>query len=173
MINGNYYIGSTKNIGSRYRTHLYTLKNNKSGCLILQNAINKYGIDNFIFECIEFCDNYKLREIEILNQLKPKYNCIIETVEKREISDETRSRMSIATLESYRRGNRKFTSSKGIKKNREKMSSVKLIHNTEILEFNNIKECANSFDCTVQAIYNSYYRNYLLKNKYKVIIQKH
>ena len=55
LINKNFYIGSTKNIGSRYRTHVYTLKNNKSNCTILQNAINKYGLINFVFEVIEIC----------------------------------------------------------------------------------------------------------------------
>ena len=48
LINKNFYIGSTKNIGSRYRTHVYTLKNNKSNCTIFQNAINKYGINNYV-----------------------------------------------------------------------------------------------------------------------------
>ena len=42
LINNKYYIGCTNNMSSRYRVHLHTLKNNKSECIILQNAVKKH-----------------------------------------------------------------------------------------------------------------------------------
>ena len=94
IINGKYYLGGSKNISSRYRSHLYTLKNNKSSCRILQNAVIKYGLINFVFEVIEICENYQEIECVLLKELNPKYNIIQETGEKRILSKETRKRMS-------------------------------------------------------------------------------
>ena len=94
VINGKYYLGSSKNISSRYRSHLCTLKNNKSGCRLLQNAVIKYGLINFVFEVIEICENYQEIECILLKELNPKYNIIQETGEKRILSKETRKRMS-------------------------------------------------------------------------------
>ena len=94
VINGKYYLGSSKNISSRYRSHLCTLKNNKSPCRLLQNAVIKYGLINFVFEVIEICENYQEIECILLKELNPKYNIIQETGEKRILSKETRKRMS-------------------------------------------------------------------------------
>ncbi len=52
---GKRYIGSSKNIFSRWREHKNSFfKNNNSK--YLQNAWNKYGSDSFIFEVIEYCN---------------------------------------------------------------------------------------------------------------------
>jgi hypothetical protein len=42
------YIGSSLNIKSRLKTHIFSLKNNKHHSLKLQRSYNKYGKDNFI-----------------------------------------------------------------------------------------------------------------------------
>ena len=89
-INDKYYIGSSKDIKSRFRSHKCVLKANKSASIILQNAVNKYGLENFLFEVIEYCENYKEKEIEILSQNLPPYNSILETTIRREISKESR-----------------------------------------------------------------------------------
>lgn len=59
-INGKRYIGSSKNILYRYSTHFSSLRNNTHKNKHLQNAVNKYGIENFSFEIIEIVDNNKL-----------------------------------------------------------------------------------------------------------------
>jgi len=55
LINGKVYIGSTeKSFLKRFSTHYTKLKsNNHRGHIYLQNAVNKYGIENFEFEILE------------------------------------------------------------------------------------------------------------------------
>jgi hypothetical protein len=48
-----FYLGSSKNKTNRWREHRRDLQNNKHHCIRLQNAWNKYGADNFIFEVVE------------------------------------------------------------------------------------------------------------------------
>jgi len=49
-INNKFYIGRTKNFKERKRNHIRLLTNNKHHCIHLQNAWNKYGEENFLFE---------------------------------------------------------------------------------------------------------------------------
>jgi group I intron endonuclease len=53
LINGKYYVGYTKNFSNRKRSHFLKLKNNKHHNIYLQNAFNKYGEENFVFEVLE------------------------------------------------------------------------------------------------------------------------
>jgi len=65
-INGKSYIGqSVVSFNKRYRGDWVKYTHN----LILKNAVNKYGIENFDFEIIE--DNIK--DIDELNKLEIKY----------------------------------------------------------------------------------------------------
>jgi len=59
IINNKCYIGITeKSIYKRFYTHYSKLKtNNHKSYQYLQNSVNKYGIDNFVFEIIEICEN--------------------------------------------------------------------------------------------------------------------
>jgi group I intron endonuclease len=66
-INGDFYIGSSKNILRRKNEHIKKLNSNKHQNTILQRAWNKYGEDNFIFEIVEEC------ELEILFDTEQKY----------------------------------------------------------------------------------------------------
>jgi group I intron endonuclease len=52
-INGKYYVGSAKNIRSRWNGHRHLLNKNIHKNPHLQNSWNKYGIDNFEFIIIE------------------------------------------------------------------------------------------------------------------------
>ena len=47
------YIGSSINLHNRKSRHFKDLSKNKHHSIILQRAVNKYGIDNFTFEIIE------------------------------------------------------------------------------------------------------------------------
>lgn len=60
-INGKMYIGSSVNCFRRLiREHKYHLLNNKHVNLYLQRAVNKYGIENFEFEVIEYVSDKEL-----------------------------------------------------------------------------------------------------------------
>lgn len=64
-INGKRYIGSSENIKIRWKNHKHFLKFNKSHSPHLQNAWNKYGEDNFIFEVLEYIqDKNELLKVE-------------------------------------------------------------------------------------------------------------
>jgi hypothetical protein len=171
LINGKSYVGSTKHFSSRYRSHLSFLKSGKSSCKILQNAVNKYGIENFEFSILEVCSNYKEKEIEYFTKIFPSYNCIRETKIRREISIDTRKKMSESQKKAYKNG-KQPTSHKGRKFIREKKFSVTLINDVETLNFASVEECAKHFNCTPHAIYVNYYRRMKLRKKYKVIINK-
>jgi len=54
--NNKCYIGSTINFNKRQREHFGNLKRNKHHSIYLQNAYNKYGKKNFIFEEIAICN---------------------------------------------------------------------------------------------------------------------
>lgn len=97
LIDNKFYIGSSKTLYTRFKQHCYTLLNAKSGNIILQRAVIKYGIVNFEFSIIEITDNYREQEIYYTNLLQPEYNIIKELDgNKRIISEDTRKRMSNA-----------------------------------------------------------------------------
>ena len=72
-LNGKSYVGSAVNLNRRYSTHLCQLSKNYHPCKYLQNHCNKYGIDDLIFNILEFCDKEKLIEREqfYIDTLKP------------------------------------------------------------------------------------------------------
>lgn len=61
---GKYYVGSTKDFTTRKQTHFSRLKNNNHSNKHLQSAYNKYGIDNFKFEIVEYVPQELLLDIE-------------------------------------------------------------------------------------------------------------
>ena len=64
LVNEKCYYGSSKNIEKRWRRHLNQLRNKTHINCILQNAWNKYGEDNFIFEIVERCELENIFEVE-------------------------------------------------------------------------------------------------------------
>lgn len=76
IVNGNFYIGSALNFKKRKSFHLRDLKNDKHHNKHLQNAYNKYGKDNFIFELISICEKENLMKIEqyYIDSTNPQYN---------------------------------------------------------------------------------------------------
>lgn len=77
IVNNKCYIGSSEDITNRRYHHFSLLKHNKHHSIHLQNAFNKYGKDNFIFEVLDYVSNtnnlLKYEQLWI-NQLKPEYN---------------------------------------------------------------------------------------------------
>ena len=163
IINNKIYIGCSKNISSRYRSHICDLKQNKSSCRILQSAVTKYGINNFTFEILEICDNYYEREIILLQELKPEYNIVIETEIRREISKESRQLMS-----EKRKGipsPLKGTSNPNYKRTKK----YTVLYNNE--EYNSVQELADYLGCSVQSIYQANKNKTLVKG-YTIQINK-
>src|SRR5690242_15158621 len=54
---GQIYIGSSNNIGQRISDHLASGSHSN---VYLQNSIDNYGLENFIFIVIEFCEHTQL-----------------------------------------------------------------------------------------------------------------
>jgi group I intron endonuclease len=52
-----FYIGSAKSFDTRWKKHKFDLIANKHHSIHLQNAWNKYGSENFIFEIVEIVDD--------------------------------------------------------------------------------------------------------------------
>lgn len=75
-IDGKFYIGSTNNLVKRYYTHIYDMRSNRSTCIKLIRAVNKYGEKNFRFEIICECSTEEIlkTEQEYIDNLKPHYN---------------------------------------------------------------------------------------------------
>jgi group I intron endonuclease len=76
-VNGDMYIGSSVNLSRRFRAHIHLSKYSN---LPLYNAMRKYGITNFSFIILEYCEpNFKLLielEQNFLDLHKPKYNIL-------------------------------------------------------------------------------------------------
>lgn len=65
LINDKVYIGQSVDIKKRWSTHISLLTQNNHCNIYLQNAWNKYGSENFIFDIIEECEQCELNDREI------------------------------------------------------------------------------------------------------------
>lgn len=80
LVNGKIYVGSAVNLRKRMYNHLNNLKHNKHCNIKLQNAYNKYGENNLVFEIIELVpDKEQLLDqeqyyIDTLNTVNEGYN---------------------------------------------------------------------------------------------------
>lgn len=74
IINNNSYIGSTNNLYRRYKEHKSKLKSKNNQNVYLQNAVNKYGLENFEFSLIAITKDYKKLEQWLIDTGKFKYN---------------------------------------------------------------------------------------------------
>lgn len=70
---GKIYVGSAQNLQKRKREHFRGLRTKTHYNKHLQRAVNKYGLDNFVFSVIECCDCDILltREQYYLDHLQP------------------------------------------------------------------------------------------------------
>lgn len=73
---GDFYLGSSINIESRWRTHKRELRNNTHHSPILQRAWKKYKDKSFLFMVLEECSRENCLKLEnsYLIKLKPVYN---------------------------------------------------------------------------------------------------
>lgn len=94
-VNGNYYLGSTKDFIKRKSKHLKDLVKNKHHSIVLQRAFNKYGLDNFEIQIFQFCHPEEKITLEnyYLKLYSPVYNIAkdaLAPMEGRKHSEETR-----------------------------------------------------------------------------------
>ena len=72
---GKFYVGSSKNIKSRWAYHKAKFKSTEETSNKLYLDFKKYGLENFKFEILEKCSsNIKEKEQEYIDKLKPHYN---------------------------------------------------------------------------------------------------
>lgn len=79
IINNKCYVGSCASkrfLGARLLNHRIYLLNNTHKNRYLQNAVNKYSIENFYYEILEICSSQNCIEREqfYIDTLKPEYN---------------------------------------------------------------------------------------------------
>nr|YP_010561567.1 hypothetical protein OSR58_mgp23 [Ganoderma flexipes]UYX56937.1 hypothetical protein [Ganoderma flexipes] len=77
LVNGDMYIGSSIKLDRRFRVHLSSIG---SVNLPLYNALNKYGLNNFVFLILQYCDPVEELclglEQSYLDMFKPNYNLL-------------------------------------------------------------------------------------------------
>ena len=73
-VTGDFYIGSSKNVKDRWRTHKNPSRWKKHPNSRMYQDMQKYCVDKFKFEIIEETTELKQREQYWMNLLKPKYN---------------------------------------------------------------------------------------------------
>lgn len=100
FVNGMRYIGSSSNLKNRLCEHKRQLNKNCHTNKFLQNASNKYGINNFKFEILLYCSKedlifYEQRAIDAYD-FNTLYNIRIkaESNQGLKASDETRKKLS-------------------------------------------------------------------------------
>ena len=62
--NNKVYVGQTINFRDRFNQHKSSLLGDKHYNKYLQRSFNKYGIENFVFEVLEYCPKERLNEKE-------------------------------------------------------------------------------------------------------------
>lgn len=74
--NGKFYVGSSKDIASRWKAHITSLKAGIHHSRYLQASWNLYGSDSFEINVLEYCDEARLLEREqyYIDSLMPQYN---------------------------------------------------------------------------------------------------
>jgi hypothetical protein len=73
------YVGSAVDIAQRWRDHLSTLNNERHRSPMLQNHVNKYGIEDLSFSILElvmFKEDLVQREQYYIDALNPFFNCL-------------------------------------------------------------------------------------------------
>lgn len=77
-VNGKQYVGSSVDIGERWKSHLRLLKKGSHHSPHLQNHVNKYTVEDLMFNVIEeVVDVSLLINVEqyYIDTIKPKFNC--------------------------------------------------------------------------------------------------
>ena len=101
LVTGDLYIGQAVNLHTRKRQHFNSLKRGDHDSIYLQNAYNKYGKDNFVFETLFICEPeyLTLHEQGFVDIYNPHYNIQKICVNSNRgvtLSEETKHKISVA-----------------------------------------------------------------------------
>lgn len=101
-VNGKKYVGSSYDVKKRIQTHQSRLRTNKHINKHLQNAYNKYGVENFEFNIVELCGIDKLTEQEKyhLSKVNESYNIrkVVDSNLGIKLSEETKKKIGRSSL---------------------------------------------------------------------------
>jgi hypothetical protein len=113
IINNKKYIGSSVNIYQRLHKHRTFLIRNKHKNSILQNSVNKNGIENFRCYILEevTIENLIKREQYYINVSNSIYN-VVRNVIRVKIAEETKIKISNVLKQKYISGNLKLGTAK-------------------------------------------------------------
>jgi group I intron endonuclease len=190
---GDFYIGSSIDIGNRLNQHLYLASSGKfKGNSKLYNAVFKYGLENFSLEILEYCslDQLLNREQYFMDLLKPKYNILKQAYSfqgfthseytKKHLSKiktglkftkEQKNKMSKAAIERLLSQISLDQLSAAQKAGWEYTSIQVQILNLETNEkkcFDSIKQSANYLNCDPSALRYAIKKNTLYKKIYQI-----
>ena len=138
------YVGQTvRELDTRWKDHL----KKRSNCRYLKSAINKYGVDNFVFKlvCITF-DNM-LDDMEI--QYIQKYNCLVPNGYNLRLGGnsgthnaETKQKISESLKLRYKNGNGQESLKKGVITRRKNKIIQFDINGNRLRSFDSCNEAA-------------------------------
>ena len=170
-VNGKKYIGSSKNIYSRWQKHRTLLRRNTHWDKHLQNAWNKYGEPSFKFivlcKCLE--EELLTKEQEYIDNLAPEYNIMMEAkrtvvtdVIRRHISEGVKRAIAEGRLPLNPMAGKKMTpehlaklpqNQKGYKcPKRQKGVILYNLDGTYHCKFNTLKDAASYIGVNFQAV---------------------
>ena len=97
IVNRHIYIGSSKDIDGRVRIHTNALDDGNHHSDYLQNAWNKYGFENFVYDILIICDEDMLLfyEQSFIDAWKPAYN-MSKIAGRIEMTEEVCHKISVA-----------------------------------------------------------------------------
>lgn len=76
-VNSKVYVGSSKNLNQRIKAHKWQLNSGTHPNSKLQNSVNAHGIDNFVFEILEVCEDNSANHLVSREQYWiDEYNCL-------------------------------------------------------------------------------------------------
>lgn len=98
IITGDCYVGSANNIERRWKEHQRHLRNNKHCNPIMQRSYNKYGVDAFVYNVLDYCGNILEREQMFIDTGAFKFNIckVAGNTSGRKLSEEHKAKLYAA-----------------------------------------------------------------------------
>jgi len=159
LINGKMYVGSTiRDFELRKSHHSRCLKKNLHSNKHLQNAVNKYGIENFKFEILEECEKqfclsteqYWITMLNVCNR-KYGYNILSITTPSANFKQSKETKLKLSQIAKLR------IITEELKIKRSRPINQYNINGQLIAQFNSIKEAEEktgiSHSCINRALY--------------------